>query len=245
MGAVYETLNGAGGTSVALASGSKGSYAAFSTVARDSCGLELIFLYSNNNRKVSYDFAFGTDIIIPDIYVQPSQTPVRISIPGLLIPAGVTPQMRSRSDTTGNVSVFMRVKNFEPGERHSFVRADNIGYDSTNNNAGSIDLTTDGSWVEIEDSTQRDYKGFILQAGRSTTALTLAQNTDWALGIGGSGSEVELGRYTNRAANASPNITCNASPLFRKDIPAGSRLAGLASGATTTEKVTLGLLMLY
>jgi hypothetical protein len=84
-----------------------------------------------------------------------------------------------------------------------------------------------GTWVEIEDSTTKDYIGFSIAPSTSDTDTASQGDATYEIGVGAAGSEVAFG-YIHFAFGATENfsLAANRSPnLFGREVPTGSRLA--------------------
>jgi hypothetical protein len=104
--------------------------------------------------------------------------------------------------------------------------ADVLGTD-TATSTGTAMSGSSGTWVEIEDSTTKDYIGFAIAPSVSDTDTTAFGDAAYEIGVGAAGSEVAFG-YIQFAfgATESFSLASSRSPnLFGREVPTGSRLA--------------------
>jgi hypothetical protein len=103
---------------------------------------------------------------------------------------------------------------------------DVLGTD-TATSTGTAMSGSSGTWVEIEDSTTKNYIGFSIAPSTSDTDTTSQSDATYEIGVGAAGSEVSFG-YIHFAFGAAENFSLAAdrSPnLFGREVPTGSRLA--------------------
>jgi hypothetical protein len=103
---------------------------------------------------------------------------------------------------------------------------DVLGTD-TATSTGTAMSGSSGTWVEIEDSTTKNYIGFAIAPSTSDTDTAAQGDAAYEIGVGAAGSEVAFG-YIQFAFGATENfsLAANRSPnLFGREVPTGSRLA--------------------
>jgi hypothetical protein len=116
---------------------------------------------------------------------------------------------------------------FNAGDTASLgTTVDVLGTD-TATSTGTAMSGSSGTWVEIEDSTTKDYIGFAIAPSVSDTDTASQGDATYEIGVGAAGSEVAFG-YIHFAFGATENFSLAAdrSPnLFGREVPTGSRLA--------------------
>jgi hypothetical protein len=116
---------------------------------------------------------------------------------------------------------------FNAGDTASIgTTVDVLGTD-TATSTGTAMSGSSGTWVEIEDSTTKDYIGFAIAPSASDTDTAAQGDATYEIGVGPAGSEVAFG-YIHFAFGATENfsLAANRSPnLFGREVPTGSRLA--------------------
>jgi hypothetical protein len=103
---------------------------------------------------------------------------------------------------------------------------DVLGTD-TATSTGTAMSGSSGTWVEIEDSTTKNYIGFSIAPSTSDTDTASQSDATYEIGVGAAGSEVAFG-YIHFGYGATENFSLAAdrSPnLFGREVPTGSRLA--------------------
>jgi hypothetical protein len=166
-------------------------------------------------------------VIVPDLAIGGSSGSfysVPVEIPsGSRIAARIQGVRASQTATINSRDFFA----LNAGDTASIgTTADVLGTD-TATSTGTAMSGASGTWVEIEDSTTKDYIGFSIAPSTSDTDTTAFGDAAYEIGVGAAGSEVAFG-YIQFAFGATENfsLAANRSPnLFGREVPTGSRLA--------------------
>jgi hypothetical protein len=131
-----------------------------------------------------------------------------------------------RASQTATISV-REFFAFNAGDTASIgTTVDVLGVD-TATSTGTAMGGASGTWVEIEDSTTKNYIGFAIAPSTSDTDTASQGDTTYEIGVGAAGSEVAFG-YIQFAFGATENFSLPSSRspnLFGREVPTGSRLA--------------------
>jgi hypothetical protein len=141
------------------------------------------------------------------------------------IVSGTRLSARIQSVVTGGRQMTVNVWIFDMGDYAAAPTSVDVLGTGTANSAGKAMNGASGTWVQVVDSTSRAYRAVIIVPSASATALATIV-TEYRLGSGASGSEVEVGRTFANYTNAEQAGTNTRLPtLIAGAIPSGTRLS--------------------
>jgi len=154
----------------------------------------------------------------------------------IYIPAGTRISAKSQStyNNANNIEVFSTISEQGGfGAENQLALCKTYGANTSDSGGTSVDpgatINTKGSWVELSSALEYDVKGLIITSGcqNNTYRATCTWGVD--IGIGTSGSEVELISSLPFAVHAYGDvITPNFTELLEVNIPKNTRLVARA-----------------
>lgn len=232
---------GAAGAGTQLTAGgtnAEGSPTALGTVGGTSwAGFYVdVGMGSNSAARFLLDLSFdgGSTWAVQNLFVQPgtSGAYTRIYLP-LNVASGANISARvqsSQASATINIALKGLLRNANSLPLFSTFTALNI--DNTNSRPSTVDVALSNTFVEEVTSTAAAYGAIMGVVADNGTLPTAAQGGSFAIGLGASGSEVEIDRWGVQIATSAPAIRTGASPVLMKTIPSGSRLSARGLAAT-------------
>jgi hypothetical protein len=141
------------------------------------------------------------------------------------IASGTRLSARIQSIVTGGRQMTVNVWIFDMGDYTAAPTSVDVLGTSTANSAGTVMSGASGTWVQIIASTSRAYRAVVFVPSLSTTAAATLV-TEYRIGTGASGSEVEVGRTFAATTNAEAvGISSRLPALVTGAIPSGTRLS--------------------
>lgn len=189
--------------------------------------------------------AAGSEVVVvADMSMGHYSVPHAVFIP-LLIPKGVRVAVRSAGviASDGKSVAIHGIAGVGACPPWIYRRCTTYGTDSANSRGTAVNLpataNTDGAWTQLVASTTYDHRAFMITVGlgRGGTTVT-ACNAAFRIGVGGSGSEVDLTNYAwQYVSGTSENYDPGRVPRWtaqQHSVPAGSRLSVAAKGNTAS-----------
>jgi len=134
---------------------------------------------------------------------------------------------RIQSIVTGGKTAFVEIAAIDAGDYDSAPTAvDTIGT-STATSLGTAMSGASGTWVQVTSSTSNAYRAVVMVPSIASAAIGGNANLTYTLGVGASGSEVEVGSLRFRATTSENTYTLypTGASLFGRTYASGSRLA--------------------
>jgi hypothetical protein len=160
------------------------------------------------------------------------------------IASGTRLSARIQSIVTGGRQMTVSVWVFDMGDYAAAPTSVDVLGTSTGTSAGTAMSGASGTWVQIVASTSRAYRAVVLIPSTSTNAAA-SIITEFRLGTGASGSELEVGRTFANFTNAEQAATNTRLPaLIAGAIPSGARLSvrhDIASSPTVYDVTLIGI----
>lgn len=224
-----------GTTTTVTASGTantKGSYVTIGTSSNDWAGF---WLYVGPSSASSGRFIIdirrgGSTVIVPDLYVEPSQSvqPVPVWIP-LAVTAGLIEarcQAGSGSQTV-KVAIVGVVRNSQSAPMYTAMTAINV--DTTNTRASGTDIAVQGSagttYGDLSASLAAQYKAFLFSPGGNGTTPATSQQIALNFATGAAASEVEFSWHASWISNVAAPFGARAFKFIEKTINSAVRLS--------------------
>lgn len=222
----------------------KGAYTQI--IASTSADIDTIILRCNSSQSSVdtaslVDVAVGASgsesIIIADLAVG-GHASYGITIP-ISIPSGSRLSVRAQSVVTGGKTVTAAISGYSTGTYDRLNTTVDVLGTSTATSIG-VPFVSNGTYVEVVSSTSAPYYGIIVVPSVTTTGVG-ATSPIFALGIGASGSEVDVMSHVldTGASETIGNAGIPTLGLYGKFVPQGSRLAVKASVSATAMDVCL------
>lgn len=143
------------------------------------------------------------------------------------IASGTRIAARIQSIVTGGKTAFVEIAAVNAGDYDSAPTAvDTIGT-STATSLGTAMSGASGTWVQVTSSTSNAYRAVVMVPSVSSATIGGNANFTYTLGIGASGSEVEVGslRFRTGTSETCYNLHPTGASLFGRAYASGSRLA--------------------
>lgn len=248
----FENLGfSASGAPTALTTGSantKSSYVVIGTTSNAWCGFWINL--DNNAARWLIDISIdgGSTVAIPDIPLHNNSAVAtnRFFMP-LSVPAGSDVRFRAQS-STGSLVMLLGLQGvianaaLPPGfsSAEAIIAADTA---NTYASATNVAFSSSGpTWTELNAATSRDYGALFAMAMYNGTNQTTNQRISPCIGVGGSGSETEIGRWIGWTQNSASGIG-NCMATIPTEIASGSRVsAGILAGTPSTNNGRIGLI---
>lgn len=174
--------------------------------------------------------ASGSEVVrVPSLAIS-QHTGIQTAIP-IRIPGSTRVAVRLQSSVASRTANIQATLFATPFPDRLPLSVDVLGT-STATSVGTAMSGASGTWVEITSSTTKDYQALVLVPSASDTGATLTVRYD--LGIGASGSEIEVGATSfayNTNANvgnvggAAPVIQPGIGSVYGAFVPAGTRIS--------------------
>jgi hypothetical protein len=226
------------GTVTLTASATAHTKGAWSTVIAATSSITTLLRFGINSVNVSgadsatlLDIGVGAagseTVIVPNLAIGGSAGSfynIPVEIPsGARISARIQGVRSSQTATINSRELFV----FNAGDAAVIpTSVDVLGVNTATSTATAMSGGS-GTWVQIVESTSKDYIGFSIAPSTSDTDTVSQSDATYEIGVGAAGSEVAFG-YIHFAYGATENfsIAASRSPnLFGREVPTGSRLS--------------------